>query len=164
VAQIIVRDRDAVRPAPRPTCTRRPAAAPPAGRRFGYLVSAAINGVALWIVGHLLAWGWPPFLTPAFDDLLPYLQVSLVATIVVDLLWAWRDPAWWRHTAQIGLNLIGLVVVVRSWQIFPFDLSDGWETLARVLLGVAFVGLIAATVAEIVELVRGADADARGPA
>jgi hypothetical protein len=121
-------------------------------------VSAAINGFVLWIVGHLLAWGWPPFLTPAFDDLLPYLQVSLVATIVVDLLWAWRDPAWWRHTAQIGLNLIGLVVVVRSWQIFPLDLSDhwwGWETFARVLLGVAFVGLIAATVAEIVELARG---------
>lgn len=140
-----------------------------AGRRAGYLVAAIVNLVVLWVVGHLLEWGWPPFLTPDFDELLPYITVSLVATAVVNLLWIVRDPEWFTHVGQIGLNGISLVVAVETWQIFPFDLSEYapvWETVARAVIALAIFGLVIATMVELVGLIRsvGARPDPATPA
>ena len=40
-------------------------------RRVGYMAAAVVNTVMLWVANHLLGWGWPPFLTRSFEDLLP---------------------------------------------------------------------------------------------
>jgi len=122
--------------------------------RAGYIVAAAVDLVVLWIMNQLLGWGWPPFLTSSFQDLLPFIDVSLVASAVVNLSWAWRDPEWFHHLAQIGLNLIGLVVAVKTWQIFPFDFSgSGWETVTRMLIALAVGVIVVATVVEVVKLI-----------
>ena len=108
-------------------------------------MAIAVNGVILWIANSLLGWGWPPFLTPAFDDLLPWIDASLAATMAVNLLWDFRDPSWFRHLGQIGLDIISIVVTVRTLQIFPLDFTDywaGWEILVRIAIAVAFVGLV----------------------
>ena len=126
-------------------------------RRVGYVVAGLVNGGMLWVANHLLGWGWPPFLTNEFEDLLPWVNVSLVSTIAVYMLWTWRDPAWFKHLAQLGLNAISLVVIVRSWQIFPLDFTgywSGWETLARIALGIAFFGVVVDTVTRLVALTR----------
>jgi hypothetical protein len=141
-----------------------PAATPgspksPTGRRVGYLVAVLVNGIMLWVVNNLLGWGWPPFLTSAFDELLPVIDLSLAATMVVNLVWALRDPRWFRHLGQIGLDAISVAVVVRTWQVFPFDFSDywsGWPTVGRIVLAVAFCGLIIDMIVRFVALVRGA--------
>jgi hypothetical protein len=139
-----------------------PTAAPgspksPTARRVGYVVAVLVNAAMLWVVNNLLCWGWPPFLTSAFDELLPVIDLSLAATIVVNLSWAWRDPTWFRHLGQIGLDAIGVAVVVRTWQVFPFDFSgywSGWATVGRIALGVAFFGLILDMTVRFVALVR----------
>ena len=128
-----------------------------AGRRTGYMIAALINVVGLWIVHHFLEWEWPSFLTDDFSDLLPYITASFAATIVVNLLWALRDPAWFRHVAQIGLNLVAIRAAVRTWEIFPFDFTGyapAWETAARVVIIVSLFGLVVATIVEVVRLVR----------
>ena len=127
-------------------------------RRVGYLVAASLNATLLWIAHHLLDWSWPAFLTGAFEDLLPFVTVSLVATVVVNLIWIAWDPTWFRHLAQLGLNLIAVVVTVRTWQIFPFDFSaypSWWETVARVLI---LLGIVGSAIGSVVELVKGAQA------
>jgi hypothetical protein len=114
-----------------------------------------VNGAMLWVANHLLGWGWPPFLAATFEDLLPWVNVSLAATIAVNVLWTWRDPASLKHLAQLVLNAISLVVIVRSWQIFPLDLTgywSGWEILARVALGIALFGVVVDTVTHLVRL------------
>jgi hypothetical protein len=131
----------------------------PTTRRVGYLVAAVVNGAMLWVANHLLGWGWPLFLTKAFEDLLPWVNVSLVAAITVNLLWTWQDPAWFKHLAQLVLNAISLVVIVRSWQIFPLDFTgywSGWEALARVALGIACFGVVVDSVTRIVGLTTAA--------
>jgi hypothetical protein len=138
------------------------------GRRVGYLVAASLNAALLWIAHHLLDWSWPAFLTGAFEDLLPYVTVSLLATVVANLVWIAWGPAWFRHLAQLGLNLIAVVVTVRTWQIFPFDFSGypaWWETVARVVILVGIVGSAVGAVVELVKLVQGRPADpGRSPA
>lgn len=124
-------------------------------RRSGYVAVILIDIVSLWIVHHLLPWGWPPFLTDRFADLLPIIDVSLVATIAVNAVWIGHDPDWLRHLAQIGLNGIAFVAAARTWQVFPFDFGTGpWETVARVMLVVAFFGVVGGTIAEAVQLAR----------
>ncbi len=62
-----------------PTAARNP---------HGAVEAAIVNLVPLWVANHLLEWEWPPFLTPEYDDLLPWIQVSLGATIAANVLWA----------------------------------------------------------------------------
>jgi hypothetical protein len=140
-----------------PAAAPRSPKPPAATRRVGYVVAVFVNGVLLWVVNQLLGWGWPPFLTKAFDELLPVIDLSLAATIVVNLLWAWRDPTWFRHLGQIGRDAISVAVVVRTWQVFPFDFSgswSGWPILGRIVLAVAFFGLIIDMTVRFVGLVR----------
>ncbi len=128
-------------------------------RRVGYVVAAMVNGAMLWVANHLLGWGWPPFLAATFEDLLPWVNASLAASIAVNVLWTWRDPNWLKHLAQLVLNAISLVVIVRSWQIFPLDFTgywSDWETLARVAIGIALFGVIVDTVTRLVGLTRAA--------
>mgnify|MGYP007089182742 CR=1 FL=1 len=98
--------------------------------------------VILWIAHQLLGWGWPPFLTAAWDEVLGVVSLSLVAAAVVNVAWLVADPPWFRHLGQIGLHLISLVVIGRMWEVFPFDLAGGWEALARVVLVVGCVGTV----------------------
>lgn len=131
----------------------RPSTVDAVGRKVGYVVAAGVNLFALWVANQLLSWAWPPFLTGAFEELLPILTVSFVASAAVNLLWVVWEPAWFRHLAQAALDAIGVAVVVRTWQVFPFDLSSGWETAARVALVLAVVAIGVATVVESVKAV-----------
>lgn len=127
------------------------------GRKVGYVVTAAVDLVGLWVAGHLLDWGWPAFLTDEFEDLLPWISISLAATAVLNVLWVVADPDWFRHLGQLALDVITVIVSVRTWQIFPFDFSGYawvWEAGTRALIVVATVGSAIAAVVELVALVR----------
>jgi hypothetical protein len=111
------------------------------------------GGRCPWFVLQLPVWDWPPFLTDAYDEVLPALTSSFVAAIAVNLTWVLWDPEWYRHVGTIGLNVVGLWVLARVWQVFPFDLSASpWETLVRIVLAILMVALTAATVVEVVKL------------
>lgn len=127
-----------------------------AGRRFGYVVAAAVDLAMLWIAGNLLGWGWPAFLTDAFEDLLPFVAASLLVSVVVNLVWVVHDPPWLKHVGQIAMNVIGLVVAVKTWQIFPFDFSGDaavWDAVVRIVVGVSIVAMVVSTIVELVRLV-----------
>ena len=122
------------------------------GTRIGYFVAALVNLGVLWFVNQLLTWEWPPFLTSDFEEILPWLNASLVLTIVLSLAWIVRDPPWFRHLGQIAQNVLGLIVAVLTWQVFPFDLSDAWATVARIVLAVGIFGMVVSTIVEVVRL------------
>lgn len=124
---------------------------------MGYLASATANLIALWIIAHVVEWGWPAFVTAELDGLMGIITVSMLAAVAADLLWFWRDPPPLRHGVQVLLNAITFVVMVRTWQVFPFDFTgyaDWWETATRVLLGVGIFGVITDTITQLVKLAR----------
>jgi hypothetical protein len=140
----------------------RPSAA---ARRFGYLVAIAVNAGLLYIANNLLAWEWPPFLTEDFDRVLPLLNVSIVASMVVNGVYLAFDPRWFKTAGDVVTAVFSLAVVGRTLAVFPFDFtpySFDWETLTRVLLVLMIVatvtGIVAGTVKVIVDLMRGSAA------
>jgi hypothetical protein len=128
----------------------------PTGRRFGYAAAAVVNAGLLFVVTNLLEWDLLPFLTNDFDRVVPIISVSLVATIVVNLIYLFFDPDWFKSLSQIGLLGISMAATVRMYRIFPFDFSAyeiDWATVTRVLLILGMVGIVVAIVVEAVKLV-----------
>lgn len=135
--------------ATKPPITREGVPSP--GRRIGYGVGAGINIALLMVVNSLVDWGWPAFLTSDFERLLPWINVSLIASLVVNLMFIAYDAAWFKSGWNVVLSAISLAVVTRTLQIFPFDFSDwSWpiETVARIVLVVVAVSLVIAIIAE----------------
>jgi hypothetical protein len=127
---------------------------PTLARRSGYAIAAGVNIALMLIVNNLLEWGWPRFLTDDFEDLLPWINFSLAASIVVNLLYTAYDADWFKSGWQVVLSAISLAVLVRTYQLFPFDFSDfSWpvETVARIVLWVVGGALVIAIVAESVK-------------
>lgn len=144
------------------TITRQTPMAPTTrdlARRSGYVVAIAVNVVMLYVVNNLLAWDILPFLTSDFGRVLWLIDISLLATIVVNFIYVAYDQSWFRSLTQVGLNLISLVVAVRMYQVFPFDFSGSsfdWTQIARVVIIFTILGTAVGAVVEAVKLVRAA--------
>ncbi len=127
-----------------------------AAPRLGYLVAAALNGEFLWVAHQLLDWEWPGFLTAEFDDLLPIVTVSFILSIVANLVYVFDDGWPIKPVGELVTTVIGFVVALRTWQVFPFEFTgNDWSWLARVVLIVAMVGTVIGSIAALVTLVRG---------
>jgi hypothetical protein len=132
------------------------------GRRIGYAIAVVVNLVMLVIANNILDWGWLPFLTDGFAQVVPWISLGLVATIVANAVYQVNDTLAVKSTGQIGVNLISVFVTYQIWQVFPFDFSAyefNWEAVVRVLLVLAMVGAGIGVLAEGAKLASGRPAD-----
>jgi hypothetical protein len=124
---------------------------PTTARRSGYAIAVGVNIALMMIVNNLLEWGWPQFLTGDFERLLPWINFSLGASVVVNLLYMAYDADWFKSGWQVVLTAISLAVLIRTYQLFPFDFSDfSWpaETIIRIVLWVVGGAMVIAIAAE----------------
>lgn len=129
------------------------------GRRIGYAVAIVVNAAGLVIVNNVLDWGWFPWLTEEFQDVLPILNVSLAASVAANAVYLAFDPRWFKAAAEFVLLSISLAVTIRMLRVFPFDFSAyefSWDIVARSLLGISIFGIAVGMVAQVVQLVRAA--------
>lgn len=127
-----------------------------ASSRLGYLVGAAVNGVMLWAAHNLLDWDWPGFLTTEFDDVLPIITFSFVASIVANVVYFLNDGWPVKPVGELTTAVIGFVAAQRIWQVFPFEFTESdWSWLVRLVLVVAMVGSALGAVAALVKLAKG---------
>jgi peptidoglycan biosynthesis protein MviN/MurJ (putative lipid II flippase) len=136
------------------TQTRRPSTA---SRRAGYVIAVAINAVLLWLIHAWPGWDAVPFLTADFDTVLWLVDVSILVTIALNLLYLVRDPRRLTAAGAVVTTAVGLAAAVRMLQVFPFDFgdSDFWPVVFRVLLWVAIVGSVIGIIANVAVVVRG---------
>lgn len=137
------------------TQTKRPSTA---SRRAGYVVAVVINAVFLWLIHVWPGWDVVPFLTADFETVLWLINLSIIVTIALNLIYLIRDPKWLTAAGAIVTTAVGLAAAVRMLQVFPFDVgdSDVWPVVFRALLWVAIVGSAIGIIANLVTLVRAA--------
>lgn len=138
----------------------------PAQHRSGNIVPVVVNAVMLWGAHRVLGWGWFPFLTPAWNQVLPILTASLVVAIVVNVLYLGNDGVWLKVLGNILMAAFGIAVSVRMWRVFPFDFSAyafQWTTLVRALIVLSIVGSAIAILYELGRLSRAARGDSAPP-
>jgi hypothetical protein len=121
----------------------------------GYLVAIAVNTALLYVANNLLAWDVLPFLTSEFGQVLWLIDLSLLATIIVNIVFLGFDPAWLKSVCQIALGGISMAVAFRMYQVFPFDFTSsrfdwGWTT--RFVMVLTMVGIATGIVVELIKL------------
>ena len=127
------------------------------GRRVGYAITIALNIGFLVIVVNLVSWGWFPWLTEEFDDVVPYIVLSVAGTMAVNAAYLFYDPPWFKSLTELGTLVLSLVATVRMLQVFPFDFSAydfAWGTLVRWILGFAIFGMSIGMIAHLTKLIR----------
>ncbi len=131
---------------------RRPAAT----RRVGYAVTAVVNAALLYVVNAWPGWQALPFLTEDARQVLELVNLLLVAGLAAHVDYLTYDAPWTRSLGDLVTTGIGLAVLVRVWQVFPFTFagSAAGSVVVRLVLAVAIVGSAIGTVAHLVALVR----------
>jgi hypothetical protein len=137
-----------------PVNTRRPSVAV---RRVGYIVAAAIT-VGMWfVINQWPGWQQLSFLTDETQDVLWLVNFSLVVSVALNVVYVIHDPVWLKSLGDLVTTSIGLAVLVRLWQVFPFDFSDysvNWDGVTRIVLVVAIVGSCIGILVQVVILLR----------
>ena len=126
-------------------------------KRFGYTVAAAVNGVMIWVVHNIVEWDVFGWLTAEFDKLLPWLTVSFVVGIVLNLVYVGDDSVPIKSPGQIISSIVALVVTIRTLTVFPFDFSTydfNYAVPLRIALWVAIVGIVIGAFAEANKLAK----------
>lgn len=136
------------------TATRKPRPSV-AARRTGYVIAALVNAVLLYLVNVWPGWEELPFLTSETTEVLGWVNVSMIAGIITNLVYVGRDTNRVRAAGDLVTTGIGLVAMVRIWQVFPFDFDLSgldWAIVARVFLVIGIVGSAIAMVVRLVSL------------
>ncbi len=124
-------------------------------RRSGYIATIVVNVVILYIANNLLFWDIP-FVTDAWNLVLPVLNLALVATIVANLLFVAYDPLLFRETGRLVLDMLGIAVLYTLYQVFPFDFTPLTAAdIVKVAVRIAIIlGIAATIIAILVRIVR----------
>lgn len=127
-------------------------------RRVGYVVAVLVNAAMLYAVNRWPGWEVLPFLTADMVLVVGLVNASIAVNLAANLVYLARDPRWLRALGDLLTTAVGLVALVRMWQVFPFDFSGewaGWTLVARILLGLGIVGSAIGLVIACVSFARG---------
>ena len=127
------------------------------GRRFGYTIAIAVNVVMIFVVNNILEWGWLPFLTEDFASVVPWINFSLFASILANVIYLFDDGVIVKGLGQISINVISVFVSYQILRVFPFDFSEydfNWGIVTRILLILAMVGAGIGAFTEAAKLLR----------
>ena len=118
-------------------------------------IAIVVNLVMLFVVQNILEWGWLPFLTEEFAEVVPWISFSLIVSIAANLVYQMDDSPTVKSLGQIVVNLISIQVTFVMLTVFPFDFSASqfdWEPVTRLVLILAIVGAGVGAIVEGVKL------------
>lgn len=133
---------------------RRPARL---ARIAGYLFTAVLMGVVWFAANVWPGWEAVPFLSDEVPLVLGLVNLSLLATAVVNLVYVAADPPWLTAAGELVLSVISLAVAWQVAAVFPVDFTGlGYDltTLARIAVVLALVGSAIAVLVNLVNLGR----------
>lgn len=133
--------------------------------RIGYGVAVVINAIVLYAIAVWPGWEIVPFLTDEFTQVLGLITLSLLASMVANVVYLAVRAPWVRPLGDLVTTGIGIAVVTRMLQVFPFAFNSTSVTWSALMRGALIVGLISlgvAVVVQFVTLVRAIAGEASG--
>jgi len=134
--------------------TQRPTAA---DRRLGYGIGVLVNVALLYAVNIWPGWEAVPFLTADTSSVLALVNLSIVTNLVANAVYLVYDVAWLKALGTILTTTVGMITLVRIWQVFPFDFGDSsinWQLATRILLIIGIIGSDIAIIVAFIALVK----------
>lgn len=118
-----------------------------------YIVAIIFGLIFLYIVNNLLNWNIY-FITSALNEVLWIVNLSIIATIVGNIILLAYSPEWFRHIIKIIINIINLIAVYFVYTVFPFNFYNSlinWGL--SILLILIMIGTAIAIIVEFYFLV-----------
>lgn len=128
-----------------------------ATRRVGYVVALLVNAALIYAINVWPGWEAVPFLTQDMWLVTGLINASIIVNLVANVLLLVQDPLWLKALGDLFTTAVGMVALVRIWQVFPVDFggsSFNWELVTRVVLVVGIVGSAIGIVAALASLVK----------
>jgi hypothetical protein len=119
-----------------------------------FIVTIVVNLIFLYIVNNLLSWNLS-FIAPSFHEVLWIFNISIVVTIVGNILFLIYHPRWFRSLIKIILKILSFMVAYYLYLVFPFILNSGIAILVKIVLILVMVVLVIANLVEVVKLIIG---------
>jgi hypothetical protein len=123
----------------------------------GYVVSAVLNAVMLWVMNQLPVWK-PFFLLDSYLDVLWAINMSLIVQIILNLVLVFFHPLFFHHLTQTVFSLLSFIALLWIVRVFPLDFSsrlgDWFNVLFRVVLIVALVGTLIGGITHFVKFIQ----------
>ena len=120
-----------------------------------YVVAIIFNIIFWYIVNNILNWNIY-FITNAFSEVLWILNLTIIVTIIGNVLLLLYSPDKFRHIMKIILNIFAFIAVYFVYEVFPFNFYNSFYNWGlAVLLILAMIGIVIATIVEIYLLVSG---------
>ncbi|HET6530863.1 MAG TPA: hypothetical protein VFH03_09665 [Actinoplanes sp.] len=117
----------------------------------------AVNLLMLYLINVRPGWDAVPFFTDETVEVLPLINLSLVVSVSVNLLYLGYDRRWFVGLGGLATTGVGLVALIRMWQVFPFDFTadSTWALIVRVVLAFAIAGSVITWIVQFVQMVAG---------
>ena len=120
-----------------------------------YFVAIIFNLIFFYIVNNLLNWQ-VYFITNSFNEVLWIINLSIIITIIGNILLLLYSPERFRHIMKIILNIVAFIAVYFVYIVFPFNFYNSFYDWGfSILLILAMIGIIIAIIVEIYLLVTG---------
>jgi hypothetical protein len=120
-----------------------------------YFVAIIFNIIFLYIVNNLLNWQ-VYFITNSFNEVLWIINLSIIITIIGNILLLLYSPERFRHVMKIILNIVAFIAVYFVYIVFPFNFYNSFYNWGfSILMILAMIGIIIASIVEIYLLVTG---------
>lgn len=136
------------------TTSKRPSAA---SRHTGYVISVLVNAAVLYVLYVEPGWRELPILTDDTPRVLGLLSLSLMVTIVSNLIYLVDDPRSLVTFGGLVSMVVGLAMLAQVWRVFPFDFADtptNWALVVRVVLVVSIIGCAIGLIVQVGTLIR----------
>lgn len=137
---------------PRPGARRLP----PRAVSLGVVV---LGLTLLYLVEVRPGWRTVALLTPAAEELVPWVVGALWTGVVVEAIALVVRTRWWRAVADLTSSAVALAASVAAWDLFPVAASGAGRVLLRGVLVVAVVGAVAGVVFSLVRILGGRPPD-----
>jgi len=121
-------------------------------RNSGYVFAIIFNLIFLYIVNNLLKWQIY-FITPAFNEVLWIINISIVATIIGNALLLLYSQESFSHLMKIIMNTINFIAVYFVFEVFPFNFYNSFFNWGlSIFLLLVMIGLVIASLVEVYQL------------
>ena len=140
-----------------PKAPARPSRQARSARRVGYVFAVLFNAAGLYLINVWPGWDAVPFLTGDTRQVLGIVNAVVIASLAVNVVYLFTDPRWLVALGGLVTTVLGLIGLIRIWQVFPFDFGDSsidWTLLFHIGLVVGITGSCIAIVVQLVQLIR----------
>lgn len=126
---------------------------PSGARRFGTLVTIAVNFALIYVANNLLSWN-VPFLTERFSECLWVINLSLSVTIFINFIFLMFDRRWFRSLMEALSSVFSFISGYVFYRVFPLNLSAGMERWANLVLVIILVLILLSILVELLNAIK----------